>query len=515
MKLSRIIAALAVTICFTSIAQEVKEWRPAQEKEADPNNGMAVIYGHGEALPEEVVVRLCKWEDRHGEYVATDTIANGQFRFEIPVGEGLSIYSLIFDYHAFPTMVHKLYLTPGAKVNIEAVDNYSYTWAVKSNVPEQAEYELFINNSRDLYMEGQKANIEYSKTRNMIASQAMDSINRLVELRNLELLKERPVGKVWLEKAKNLALMSDRLKIDTEDLKTLYAALDDSIKNSQEGKAIYGYLYPDSPIGIGDQFPDTEFKDLDGNVHKLAEFQGKWCLIDFWNSGCSPCIRALPELRELMEKYPDKLELISLSIDSDRIWRNASEMLHLKGNNWNEGKENYGIFRRLGTHAYPTFMIVAPDGTIKDVWRGFSTGSLKQRMNFHLRPKGKTEYSASDGLRHVLFPQYESNKTDAVLDIDRIEISKEGTKVFFSFVYLPEHWISITPETFLSDASGKRYTAISTDGITLGEHLYADKEGHGSFSITFEPIPETINSIDFHESPYSEDWAIKGIAIQP
>ncbi len=215
MKLSRIIAAIAVTVCFASSAQNANEVQTIHEQVADAKNGIAVITGHGQALPDEYVVRLCKWEDRHGEYVATDTIANGQFRFEIPVGEGLSIYSLIFDYYAFPTMIHNLYLTPGAKVDIDAIDNYSYTWPVKSNVPEQAEYELFINNSKDLLMERQKANIEYSKTRNQDASQAMDSIGRLVELRNLELLKERPVGKVWLEEAKNLALMSDRLNIDT------------------------------------------------------------------------------------------------------------------------------------------------------------------------------------------------------------------------------------------------------------------------------------------------------------
>ena len=50
-----------------------------------------------------------------------------------------------------------------------------------------------------------------------------------------------------------------------------------------------------------------------------------------------PCRPALPELRELKEKYPETLELISLSVDPENIWRKASEELHLTGNNWNEG----------------------------------------------------------------------------------------------------------------------------------------------------------------------------------
>lgn len=514
MKLLRIIAAIALSICFTAVAKDVSENTIAQEKVTDANKGSAVITGHGPALPEEYVVRLVKWEDGHGDYVATDTIVNGQFRFEIPVGEGLSIFSLIFNYHAFPSMSHKLYLTSGAKVDIDAVDNYSYTWPVKSNVTEQAEYELFINHSKDLWTERQKANIEYNKSRNIDAFQKSDSITRLIELRNLELLKTRPVGTIWLDKAMALAKMSDRLKIDTEDLKSMYATLDDSIKNSEIGRAIYGYLYSDSPIGISDKFPDTEFHDLDGNVHKFTEFQGKWCLVDFWNSGCSPCIQALPELHALKEKYPEKLELVSLSIDSENIWRQASEKLHLIGNNWNEGKGDYGIFRRLGTHAYPTFLVIAPDGTIKDIWLGFSEGSLKRRVGFYLRPKGTTKYAESDGLRSVQFPQYKTNKTDRVLDIDRIDINNEGTKVFFTFVYLPNNWISISPEAHLLDSTGTKYSAIGSDGIVLGEHLYSDKDGNGSFSITFESVPESINSIDFHESASIDGWAIEGISLK-
>lgn len=515
MKLLRIIAAFATSLCLISSAQNANELLPAQEKITDANNGTAVITGHGVALPEEYVVRLVKWEDGHGDFVATDTIANGQFRFEIPVEEGMTVCSLMFDYHAFPSMSHKLYLTPGATVDIDAVDNYMYTWPLKSNVPEQDEYELYINNSKELWREYQKSEIEYDKTRNMDAFQAMDSIVRLIELRNLELLKTRPVGMVWLEKATGLALMSDRLKIDTEDLKLMYATLDDSIKNSPEGRAIYGYLYSGSPIGIGDKFPDTEFYDLDGKVHKLSEFQGKWCLVDFWNSGCSPCLRALPELRELKAKYQENIECVSLSIDSEKIWRKSSEKIPLVGCNWNEGKENYGIFRRLGTNAYPTFLVVTPNGTIKDIWIGYATGELKHKMNFNLRPKGKTEFAESNGLRSILFPQYEKNKTERVLDIDRIEISDEGTKVFFSFLYLPNNWISISPDAYISDPKGSKYPAIGSDGIVLGEHLFADNEGNGSFSITFETIPEDVNSIDFHESSSNEGWSIEGIVLKP
>ena len=313
----------------------------------------------------------------------TDTIANGRFRLEVPTGEGMTVGSLLFDYHAFPTLIRKLYLTPGAIVEIDAIDRYMSSWPVKSSVPEQAESDLYVYESKDQWIEYQALNIDYHKFKinHDNYNQKTDSLSRLIHQRELELLKTRPIGMVWIDKAKDLAKMSDRIRINTEELKSLYANLDDSIKNSPKGRAIYGYLYPGSTIGVGDKFPETEFQDLDGNVHSISEFKGKWCLVDFWNSGCSPCLRAYPELHELKEKYPETLEIVSLSIDSESTWRKASEKIPTIGNNWNEGKENYGVFGRLGTHTYPTYLIVAPDGEIKDIWTGYETGELKQKMN--------------------------------------------------------------------------------------------------------------------------------------
>ena len=387
---------LSLTATSTVAAPDKQVWPHDEETIDESPKSVAVISGRGKVLPEEEIVRLYKFEEGVGDLVAADTIENSQFKFEIPVDEGLTIYSLMIDYHAFPFMKHNLYLTPGAKVEIDAADNYMFTWPVKSNVPEQAEYEFFINHSKDLWIERQRANIEFYKKRNKAASQTMDSLSRLIRLRDLELLKTRPVSTVWLGIALDFARTSDHLKIDNEDLKSMYSTLDDSLKNSPEGRALYGHLYPESHIGVGDRFPETDFHDIDGNVHRFSEFEEKWCLVDFWSSGCGPCIQALPELRELKEIYPETLELISLSVDSENIWRKASEELHLTGNNWNEGKENYGMFKRLGTNTKPTFLVVAPDGIIKDLWVGYHTGKLIRGMSSILNADGASDMSNSD-----------------------------------------------------------------------------------------------------------------------
>jgi thiol-disulfide isomerase/thioredoxin len=62
-------------------------------------------------------------------------------------------------------------------------------------------------------------------------------------------------------------------------------------------------LPPRPPLTTGTPAPDFTVTDLDGNRASLAGLRGKVVLVDFWSTGCGPCIKALPTLAKLRAQH--------------------------------------------------------------------------------------------------------------------------------------------------------------------------------------------------------------------
>jgi thiol-disulfide isomerase/thioredoxin len=69
--------------------------------------------------------------------------------------------------------------------------------------------------------------------------------------------------------------------------------------------------FSDKPVPL----PPFAIKDLDGNPVSTDAWQGKVVLVNFWATWCGPCRAEIPELVALASRYPDRLEIVGLSID--------------------------------------------------------------------------------------------------------------------------------------------------------------------------------------------------------
>ena len=66
------------------------------------------------------------------------------------------------------------------------------------------------------------------------------------------------------------------------------------------------------PLRLGDLAPDFAVKTLDGKELKLADFKGKFVLLDFWATWCAPALARYPTSRWSTTRSPRTVGLRSL-----------------------------------------------------------------------------------------------------------------------------------------------------------------------------------------------------------
>ena len=128
-------------------------------------------------------------------------------------------------------------------------------------------------------------------------------------------------------------------------------------------------------LEVGNNFPDFEYADLNGNAHTLSEFRGKYVLLNVWGSWCHGCIEDLPHHKRIYTEYKDR-GFVILSLNNERSKTEAEygealekvrEFVVENDIDWpqsNEASVRELIAERLYIRAYPTSILLDPAGKI-------------------------------------------------------------------------------------------------------------------------------------------------------
>lgn len=367
-----------------------------------------IIYGEAGGIDNGVILDIFLNINGYSEHIATDTVKNGQFYFEIPsiseeIIELIILPSTRESTDIFPPCFRTLYVKPGCTININADSPYANTWRVSSDIPENISLQGFTEHTKDIEIEFAKNHMErqkysalikessgeireaYRKRHNELVTQFY-IINDMLEITELNYMKSAPQDKLWWERlyshCKNYRNRTDDFPYKYgKELLELYDSLKDKKLDTDCGKAVKTLLYPEQKNAIGDPMPEAILYDLYGKTHSLSEFSGKYLLLDFWRAGCKPCIKAFKEMKQIADQFKDEISIVSISTDPEKAWRIASAKHDISWNNWNELCGESGLYSKYHTIGVPHYVLISPNGIILDEWPGYSPGSLIKKMN--------------------------------------------------------------------------------------------------------------------------------------
>lgn len=121
-------------------------------------------------------------------------------------------------------------------------------------------------------------------------------------------------------------------------------------------------------LEAGNPAPMFAYTDIDGQLHNMEDYKGKYIYVDVWATWCGPCKKELPHLEALQEAYKDndKILFTSVSIDRDKgAWERMVKNQEMKGLQlFAENEWRASIIKDYKINGIPRFLLIDDQGKI-------------------------------------------------------------------------------------------------------------------------------------------------------
>lgn len=122
----------------------------------------------------------------------------------------------------------------------------------------------------------------------------------------------------------------------------------------------------DRGVVEGDLAPTFETMTIGRDTLRLVDLRGRYVLLEFWGTWCSPCVAYAPRLAALYARYPrDRFEIVGVALDQAEAVREFTEA---RGLAWPQVVEPNRAGRPVtdlyGVSGYPTTFLIDPEGRV-------------------------------------------------------------------------------------------------------------------------------------------------------
>ncbi len=162
-------------------------------------------------------------------------------------------------------------------------------------------------------------------------------------------------------------VVNNIFNFDLDEMKSARAQFEPDVLASKYVDILDGQIAKLQKVAIGEVAPVFTQNDTANRPVSLSDFRGKYLLIDFWASWCSPCRQENPNVVLAWQKFEDKgFDVLGVSLDKNRgawikaiaddglTWTQVSDLKY-----WNNEASNL-----YAVSSIPANFLLDPEGRI-------------------------------------------------------------------------------------------------------------------------------------------------------
>jgi thiol-disulfide isomerase/thioredoxin len=265
--------------------------------------------------------------------LSTKLDENNKFAFELNITEA-NKYRFDHGGHTF------IFLKPGSSLHL-TLDTEDFDGAIIYSGTDVEENEYL--KKRILIEQGLQAN--RFKIPNLNESEFDSLITNTLDVWKKSLLEFKNI-----EKEQYTRFKEDELK-EINNISTIASDYYKSMKK----------LTP------GNEAIDFRIEDIHGKEYTLKDFKDKVICIDVWASWCSACLKEMPYLEMLENKFKNHdIKFIVVSVDDrEDMWRKLLKERNMHGNQyWAKGGQKSDFYLNYQLRDLPVYIIIDKEGKI-------------------------------------------------------------------------------------------------------------------------------------------------------
>lgn len=341
---------------------------------------------------DSALIAFVQQSDKEKEIVDTIIFKNGYASYNFPVSELYEAFIIPFDL-MYKFENGKTYPLPASRINF-FIDPLSYVkingkiedkCVIYNAVGNQLSEHLVI--ARDMKISLFKERVLFEFEYNSIGNNKIDEEeywklrkenNNNYQQQSINFIRKHPESEY-----------APRLLLEIQDKELVVELFDTLTKKSKE--SFFGNILGEMVDGWmtttpGLQFPNIVDKNLNGKTFQLTDLRGKYVLLDFWGSWCSPCLSEIGKLKSLYENSKDKIEIVGIACNDDI--NRLKETVSSNNINWEQifegqtGEKKYSV--RFGIRNYPTKILLDTEGKILKVYIGLDENLYNDINNLRI-----------------------------------------------------------------------------------------------------------------------------------